>query len=55
MATTIEQVHKELHDLRKDIELIKTFLTEDFELSEHAKKALKKARGTDESKYTYLE
>jgi len=52
---TIESLHKELNHLRKDMEYIKTILSEDFELSEHAKKALKEARETPESEYVDLE
>lgn len=54
MATTVETIHKDLKELKKDIEYIKAVLNEDFELSEHAKKALKEARKTHESEYVNL-
>jgi len=55
MATTIETIHKDIIDLKKDMSLIKSILSEDFELSDYAKEALKKARMTPESKYINLE
>lgn len=55
MATTIEIVHQELVGLKKDIEFIKHALSEDFEFSDEAKKALKEARETPESEYVDLE
>jgi len=54
MATTVETIHKDLAVLKKDIGYIKAILSEDFELSEHAKKALKEARKTPESEYVNL-
>ena len=54
MAITIETVHKELVGLKKDIEFIKHALSEDFELSDEARKALKAARETPESEYVDL-
>jgi DNA gyrase/topoisomerase IV subunit A len=55
MPTTIETIHKEVHELKKDITIIKSILREDFELSDHAKAELKEARETPESEYTELE
>lgn len=55
MATTLETLHKDLKKLKKDIEYIKNILSEDFELSEHAKKLLKNARKTPVSEYVDLE
>ncbi len=54
MATTIETIHQDILELRNDILVIKDLLSEDFELSEHAKKALKEARETPESEYVNL-
>ncbi len=55
MATAIESLQKEIHFIRTDLEYIKSVITEDFELSEHAKKELKEARETPESEYVELE
>jgi len=55
MPTSIETIHKELVDLKKDVKYIKNILNEDFELSAGAKKALKEARETPESDYVELE
>lgn len=54
MATTVETIHKDLVELKKDVEYIKAVLSEDFELSEHAKNALREARKTAESEYVDL-
>lgn len=51
----INTIHKELVVLKRDVALIKSMLREDFELSEHAKRELKKARETPESEYVDLE
>ena len=50
----MEMIHKEILELKKDIKYIKTLLKEDFELSDHAKNSLKKARETPESEYVDL-
>ncbi len=55
MVATIETLHEELKELKKDVTYIKEVLSEDFELSEHAKKALKEARDTPESEYVDLQ
>ena len=55
MTTTIETIHEELHELKKDISFIKNILSEEFELSDYAEKALKQARDTPESEYVDLE
>lgn len=54
MVTTIETVHYDILELRKDIQIIKDMLSEDFELSDYAKKSLKEARETPESEYVDL-
>ena len=40
--------------LKRDVEELKGYLREDFELSDYAKKALKEARRTPESEYVDL-
>ena len=55
MATTIETIHAELHEIKKDVSFIKNILSEEYELSAEAKKALKEARETPESEYVDLE
>lgn len=54
MAAELKSVEKELRNIRKDLDFIKNILSENFELSEHAKKALKEARETSESEYVEL-
>ena len=55
MEATIETIHSDLMDLKKDMDYIKTLISEDFELTDHAKNALKEARETSTSDYTDLE
>jgi len=54
MSTSIETIHQELVDIKKDMAFIKHVLSEDFELSEKAKKAIRIARKTPEKKYIDL-
>ena len=54
MATTIDALHQELADIKKDVEFIKHILSEDFELSNEAKQALQEARETPASEYIDL-
>ncbi len=49
-----ETLRQELAHIREDLDYIKSVLDEDFELSTHAKKALKEARNTPESEYVEL-
>ena len=42
-------IHKELHDLKKDIEFIKHAVSEDYELSALARKELSEARKVPDS------
>jgi len=51
---TIETVHQEIMELKKDMDFIKDVLSEKFELNDYAKKALKDARETPESEYVDL-
>ena len=52
---TIETVHQEIMELKKDMDFIKFVLSEKFELSDYSKKTLKEARETPESEYVDLE
>ncbi len=54
MVQDITKIEQELQHIRKDVEFIKIVLSEDFELSESAKKSLKEARETEESAYIDL-
>lgn len=54
MATTIETIHEDIVNLRKDVQVIKDMLAEGFELSDYAKKVLKEARETSEGEYVDL-
>ena len=51
MTAEIEKIHKDLISLKKDVAFIRHILRENYELSSHAKKELKKARKTPKSKY----
>ncbi|MFH0978584.1 MAG: hypothetical protein V1837_04750 [Candidatus Woesearchaeota archaeon] len=55
MATSIDSIHRDILELKKDVEVIKDILKEDFELSDTAKKRLAQARNTPESEYIALE
>ncbi len=55
MTTQIETIKDEIVLIRKDLDYLKSIFEEDFELSEHAKRALKEARETPESEYVSLE
>jgi hypothetical protein len=52
--TSTDSIHQELSDIRKDLEFIKHILSEDYELSENAKRELAKARALPESEYVDL-
>ena len=55
MTSSTKIIQQELIDIKRDVEFIKHILSEDFELSDYAKKALKEARETPESEYINLE
>jgi len=55
MTNNLQTIERELKHLKKDVTYIKSVLSEDFELSEHAKKELAEARATPESDYVDLE
>ena len=50
----MKEIHKDLESLKRELALIKHILSENYKLSAHAKKRLKKARKTDKSKYISL-
>jgi len=54
MAESIHKLSKEMALIRRDLRQIKSMLSEDFKLSDHAKKALADARATPESEYIDL-
>ena len=55
MASESKQILEELKEIKSDLDYIKNVLSEDYELSEFATKALKEARATSESKYVDLD
>ncbi len=50
----MEGIQNEIIEIRKDIELIKKVLMEDFELSDEAVSALREARNTPEDDYVEI-
>ena len=52
--TTIEHMHDDIEELKRDIAVIKHILTEEGKLTEYAKKTLAEARTTPDSEYTSL-
>lgn len=50
----IQHIHEDILKLQRDISVIKHILSEEGELTEWAKEALKKAREEPESEYTDL-
>lgn len=54
MVTSIEAIHQELVGIKEDLDYIKGILSENFDLSDYAKKALKEARRTPKTKYVDL-
>ena len=48
--TTLETLHKEIREIKSDVEKILEIL-EEYELTEDAKKALAEARNTPEEEY----
>ena len=51
---SLEHMHEDLETLKQDMALIKHILTEEGHLTEEAKKRLKDARATPNSKYVKL-
>lgn len=48
---TLEHLHEDMIGLKQELELIKSIIEEDFELTPQAKKALEKARKTSKTEY----
>lgn len=55
MTSTIESLHKEILELRKELAQIKFILQEKYELSDEAVMKLAEARKTDKSEYLDLD
>ena len=51
MNQTVEHMHKDLEDLKRDMAIIKHILSEEGKLSGYAQKELQEARKTPESEY----
>lgn len=49
--TTLEHIHKDLKELKRDMAIVKHILSEEHELSEEAQEKLAKARKTPDSEY----
>ena len=47
----IEHIHKDLEDLKRDVDVIRHILSEEGKLSEYAKRQLVNARKTPDSDY----
>ena len=54
MAVSIQTIHQELRELRRNVEIIKAAIVPEGDLTPYAKRALKKARETPESEYVDL-
>lgn len=55
MSESLDRIHKDIIDLKRDVEFIKHVLKEDFELSDYARQKLKKARATPKAKYVNID
>lgn len=55
MEIDAKTLHKDMTQIRRDLELIKNVLISEGELTDWAKNSLEEARKEDESKYTDLE
>ena len=53
-TVTLETIHKDLEYIKDNIDFLKHVMEEEYELSDWAKKELKKARETPEDKYIDL-
>ena len=51
MTTKIENLNKDIQEIKRELYLIKHILAEDYELIDYAKKALKQAKKTPKSKF----
>jgi len=54
MSHSLDELQKEVVQLRKDVDDMKHILHEDGELTEYAERAIEKARGRPESDYIEL-
>lgn len=54
MSAELERLHRDIREIKTEIRFIRNILREDFELSDRAKKALRKARKTKKSEYIDL-
>jgi len=54
MAESRHRISEEIALIKRSVLRIKSLLNEDFELSDHARKALAEARATSESDYVGL-
>ena len=52
---TLEQINKNLMDLKKDVEELKGYMREDYELDDSVKKEIEEAKNTPRSKFIKLE
>ena len=52
---TLEQINRNLIDLKKDLEEIKEYMREDFELADNVKKEIEEAKKTPRSKFIKIE
>ena len=50
-TATLEHLHRDILDIKKELVVIRTILAEDFELTEEAKLDLKEAKKTPKSEY----
>ena len=52
---TLEQINKNLMDLKKGMEELKEYIREDFELADNVKKEIEEAKNTPRSKFIGFE
>jgi len=50
-TVTLEQINKNIMELRKDLEEIKEYIHEDFELADDVKKEIEEAKKTPRSEF----
>lgn len=50
-TVTLEQINKNIVELRKDVEELKEYIHEDFELADDLKSEIEEAKNTPHSKY----
>ena len=52
---TLEQINKNLMNLKKDMKELKDYIREDFELADNVKKEIEEAKNTPRSKFIGFE